>query len=76
LLGIGHVAGTLSPFTNNLGIAFLAKDFFPYLQISGNVWVAGSLRAVPGDNGTIPSAAGQVRGIPYTVPGLTAVYAA
>src|SRR6266705_4392364 len=43
LLGIGPVAGTLSPFTNNLGIAFLAKDFFPYLQISGNVWVAVGL---------------------------------
>src|SRR5438876_10087927 len=43
LLGIGPVAGTLSPVTNNLGIAFLAKDFFPYLQISGNVWVAVGL---------------------------------
>ena len=37
------MAGALSPFTNNLGIAFLAQDFFPYLQISGNVWVAVGL---------------------------------
>src|SRR5438128_1280485 len=43
LLGISPVARTLSPFANNLGIAFLAQDFFPYLQVSGNVWVAVGL---------------------------------